>query len=264
MITVRSNDGTQIAFWRSGQGPALLLVHGATASHATTWKLVLSQLEQHFTVYAMDRRGRGGSGDAAAYDLQREAEDIVAVIESIGAPVNVLGHSYGGLCAIEAARLTDKIQRLVLYEAVPLNGADTYAPGMIERFEAMLDAGEIEPMLVAVYRDLVQMPPREIVLLRSQQEAWAVRLSNVRTLPREMRSEASYRFEPERFTKVHSPTILLVGEDSPPREHDNAAGVAAALPNANVTVLPGQQHAAMHTAPELFVRVVALALGASH
>ena len=262
MITVRSNDGTQIAVWRSGQGPPLLLVHGATASHSTTWRLVLPALEQHFTVYAMDRRGRGASGDAAAYDLKREAEDIVAVLESIGARVNVLGHSYGGLCAIEAARLTDKIQRLILYEAVPFNGADAYAPGMIERFEAMLDAEEFEALLVAVYRDLVEMPAHEIELLRSQKEAWAVRLSNVRTLPREMRSEASYVFKSERFTKMQSPTILLLGEDSPAREHYNAAGIAAALPNANVIVLPGQQHAAMHTAPELFVRVVAQALQA--
>ena len=256
MLTASSKDGTPIAFWRSGQGPPLLLVHGATASHLTTWRFALPELEQRFTVYAMDRRGRGRSGDAASYDLQREAEDVVAVIESIDGPVNVLGHSYGGLCAIEAARLTSKIRCLILYEAVPLIGAETYTPGMIERFEAMLAAGEVEPMLVAVYRDLVEMPGHEIELLRSQREAWAIRLSNVPSLPREMRSEAGYVFDAKRFAGVRTPVVLLLGEDSPAREHHNAAGVAAGLPNATVTLLPGQQHAAMHTAPGLFVRVV--------
>jgi hypothetical protein len=74
--TVTSPDGTRIAFWRSGQGPPLLLVHGATADHTTTWRLVLPELERRFTVYAMDRRGRGGSGDGTAYELRLEAEDV--------------------------------------------------------------------------------------------------------------------------------------------------------------------------------------------
>src|SRR5687767_1129250 len=111
MQTVESRDGTRIAFWRSGSGPPLLLVHGATADHTTTWRFVLQEFERRFTVYAMDRRGRGCSGDSAAYDLQREAEDVVAVIDSIGEPVHLLGHSYGGLCAIEAALLTRNVRR---------------------------------------------------------------------------------------------------------------------------------------------------------
>lgn len=123
MQTVISKDGTRIAFWRSGSGPPLLLVHGATADHTTTWRFVLPELEQHFAVYAMDRRARGSSGDTLPYDLQREAEDVVAVVESIGEPVNLLGHSYGGLCAIEAALLTENLRRLILYEGVPLRGS---------------------------------------------------------------------------------------------------------------------------------------------
>src|SRR5687768_3496627 len=94
--TITSRDGTRIAVWRSGNGPPLLLVHGATHDHTTAWRFVVPQLEWHFTVYAMDRRGRGGSGDSPAYELQREAEDVAAVIDSIDKPVNVLGHSYGG------------------------------------------------------------------------------------------------------------------------------------------------------------------------
>jgi len=256
MQMVASTDGTRIAFWQSGQGPPLLLVHGATADHTTTWRFVLEEFERRFTVYAMDRRGRGCSGDSAAYDLQREAEDVVAVIDSIGEPVHLLGHSYGGLCAIEAALLTRNVRRLILYEAVPLRGSDGYQPGVIDRLEAMLRGGDVEGMLVAMFRDLVGMPAEELELLRSQREAWAVRLGNAPTLPRELKAEERYIFSPGRFAGMRTPTLLLVGGDSPLREQLNARGVAEALPDARVAALPGQQHAAMYSAPEIFVREV--------
>lgn len=204
----------------------------------------------------MDRRGRGGSGDSASYALQREAEDITAIIDCIGEPVNLLGHSYGGLCAIEAALLTDKLRKLILYESVPLRGTDGYKPGIIDRLEALSVAGDVDGMLVALFRDLVEMPAEELELMRSQQEAWAVRMGNARTLPRELREEESYVFAPERFANMRTPTMLLVGGDSPQREQSNANGVAAALPDARVVSMPGQQHIAMYAAPEVFVREV--------
>ena len=256
MHRVDSRDGTRIAFWRSGSGPAVLLVHGATADHTTTWRYVRPELERRFTVYAMDRRGRGGSGDSSSYDLQREAEDVAAVAGSIGEPVGVVGHSYGALCAIEAALLTDNVRRLVLYEGVPLRGTELYAPGLIDHLGAMHAAGDMEAVLVAMYRDLVGMPPEEIELLRAQGDAWRVRLANVATLPRELRAEERYRFVPDRFRHMRASTLLVVGGDSHPRELANATGVAAALPDARVVTLEGQQHAAMYTAPDVFVREV--------
>jgi pimeloyl-ACP methyl ester carboxylesterase len=256
MHTVTSTDDTRIAFWRSGTGPPLLLIHGATADHTTTWRFVLPELERRFTVYAMDRRGRGGSGDSPAYDLQREAQDVAAVIDSIGEPVNVVGHSYGALCAIEAALLTANLHRLVLYEGVPLRGADLYRPGVTGRVQALLEARDTEGMLMVLFREVLEMPPEEIEAVRSQQDAWAVRLRNAPTLPRELRSEEEYVFTPERFGSMRTPTLLMVGGDSPARELENASGVAAALPDARVVALPGQQHAAMYAAPDIFVREV--------
>ena len=256
METIRSRDGTSIAFWPSGAGPPLVLVHGATADHTTTWRFVRPELERHFTIYAMDRRGRGGSGDSLSYDLQREAEDITAIVDSIGEPVNLIGHSYGGLCAIEAARLTRNLRRLILYEGVPLRGTDGYKPGVIARLEALLEAGDVEGMLVAVFRDLVEMPTEELELMRSQKDAWAVRLKNAVTLPREMRTEEGYVFTPERFAGMRTPTLLLAGAESPTRELENAKGVAAALPDARVVTMSGQQHIAVYAAPDVFVREV--------
>lgn len=256
MELVSSRDGTPIAVWRSGSGGPLLLVHGATADHSTTWRLVQPHFEQRFTVYAMDRRGRGRSGDSARYALQREAEDIAAVIEAIDAPVDVLGHSYGALCCLEAALLAPKLRRLVLYEGVPLRGEDAYAPGIIERLEGLVAAGDAEGALVAMYREIVRMPPAELEVMQSNLDAWAVRLRNVRTMPREARVEQHYRFESQRFTSLRVRTLLLVGAESPPSEMTSARAVAAGLPDAAVAVLPYQQHVAMHTAPDMFVREV--------
>ena len=90
MNTVRSADGTEIAFSRSGAGEPLVLVHGTTADRSR-WSRLLPRLESHFAVYAMDRRGRGESGDSAEYALEREFDDVAALIRSMGRPANVLG-----------------------------------------------------------------------------------------------------------------------------------------------------------------------------
>jgi pimeloyl-ACP methyl ester carboxylesterase len=201
----------------------------------------------------MDRRGRGGSGDGNAYDLQREAEDVAAVVDSLGEPVSVLGHSYGGLCAIEASLLTSRLHRLILYEGVPLRGSELYSPGVADRLDNMMKAGDLEGMLIALFRDVVEMEPDEIELLRSQREAWAVRLRNAPTMPRELRAEQGYEFDAARFERMRTPTLLVVGGASPTRELRNAQSVAEALPNARVVVLPDQGHAAMHSAPGAFV-----------
>jgi pimeloyl-ACP methyl ester carboxylesterase len=263
MHTVTSPDGTRIAYWRAGSGPALLLVHGATAHHSTTWRFVGPKLERQFTVYGMDRRGRGASGDADDYALQREAEDIAAVIEAIGEPVHLLGHSFGALCSLEAARLTNRVRRLILYEGVPLEGQEKRRSEALARLEALLRAGDLDRMLVEFYRDIADVPPDEIALLRSQQDAWAARMANARTVPREVAEVYRYVFDPDRFRNLKIPTLLLVGGDSPPIELEYANGVAALLPDATVVVLEGQQHLAMYTAPDLFVREVASFLRAS-
>ena len=260
MHTVTSADGTPIAFWRSGQGPPLLLVHGSTADHTTTWHFVLPLFERHFTVYLMDRRGRGGSGDSADYRLEREAEDIIAVLGAIGQPAHLLGHSYGALCALEAARLVTDVRSLVLYE-VPLRTGDERVLEAVNRMDALLAEGDREGALVTMLREVVDMPEREVELLRSQSEAWSARLGNAGTVPRELRAVEEYEFEPERFRDVSTPTVLMVGEESPRRELDHTSMVAAALPDACVVVLPEQQHVAMYTAPELFVDRVVAAVG---
>src|SRR5215207_530479 len=129
--TVTSKDGTTIAYWRSGEGPPLVLVHGTTADHSR-WTPVMTAFERRFTVCAIDRRGRGGSGDPDDYAIGREFEDVAAVVDSLGEPANLLGHSYGALCALEAALLTRNVRKLVLYEpGIHVAGAEIYPPGLL-------------------------------------------------------------------------------------------------------------------------------------
>jgi pimeloyl-ACP methyl ester carboxylesterase len=250
---VPSRDGTPIAVWRRGSGPPLLLVHGMVADHSTTWRQVLPELAERFTVHAMDRRGRGGSGDGSGYDLQREAEDVASVVDAIGEPVHVVGHSYGGLVAAEAALLSSNVERLVLYEGMILEGTDVVPPGLAARLQEMLDAGQLEGTLLHFLRDFVGMSETEIDLLRSGEEAWKIRIGNARTIPRELEAQERYVFPPRRFESMTAPTLLLVGSESPRREMEAAEAVAAELPDARISVMAGQEHIAMYTAPEVFI-----------
>jgi len=253
METVRSKDGTHIAYERSGVGPALVLVHGTTADH-TRWAPVLPMLEQTFTVYAVDRRGRGRSGDAADYSLEREYEDIAAVVSSIPGPANLLGHSYGALISLEAALRVANLSRLILYEPPIPAGVPIYPPGARARIQALFNAGDREGTLLAFYRDVVEIPEQHIAMLRKE-PAWAARVAAAHTIPREFADE-DYVFEPSRFKGLDVPTMLLQGESSPEHLKAGTAAVHAALPNSRIVVIPGQQHIAMSTAPELFVRLV--------
>jgi predicted esterase len=158
---VVSRDGTEIAYWTSGDGPPLVLVHGTTADH-TRWAPVLKYLEPIVTVHTMDRRGRGGSGDAAEYDVVREFEDVAAVVDAVaetsGSAVNLLGHSFGGFCAFGAAMLTSNIRKLVLYEGWPAPNPEAIPPALQERMDALLAEGERERVLEAFFREIVRMP----------------------------------------------------------------------------------------------------------
>jgi pimeloyl-ACP methyl ester carboxylesterase len=262
MEKVLSQDGTPIAYERTGAGSPLVLVHGTTADH-TRWTPVLPPLEEHFAVYAVDRRGRGGSGDAASYSIEREFEDVAAVVDSIGGPVDVLGHSYGALCSLEAAMRTMNVGRLVLYEPpLPVGFENVYPPEIVNKMEALLAAGDRDGVVMLMLRDVVRMPPHELALLRSV-PAWAGRVAAAHTIVREIQAaNGGYDFRPERFRSLMTPTLLLLGGDSPAFIRAATESLHGLLPNSRVVVMPDQQHTAMNTAPALFVREVLAFLAA--
>lgn len=252
MNTIRSRDGTAIAYARSGRGPPLVLVHGTSADH-TRWKPVLPQLEERFTVHAVDRRGRGESGDAARYAIEREFEDVAAVVDAIGEPAHLLGHSYGAVCSLEAALRTPSVRRLVLYEPPLPAEVERDPSGLVERLDAMLARGDREGVVATFFQEAVRTPPAELAALKSLPN-WPARLAAAHTIPRELR--AGYVFQPERFAPLRIPTLLLLGGDSPPRFRNAAERIRAAVATSRMAVMPGQQHAAMNTAPEMFLREV--------
>jgi len=175
------------------------------------------------------------------------------VIDSAAEDVNVLGHSLGGVCALEAALLTDRIRKLVLYEA-PI-GFVAPPPHVVQELEALLEAGERDELVAAFMRDVAGLPPDQIELMRSL-PAWQARIAAADTIPREERANREYAWDPDRFRELAVPTMYLQGGDSPEPFRLAGEALEAALPNCRVVVMPGQRHAAIDTGTELFVSEV--------
>lgn len=254
MEFISSKDGVPIACWHSGAGEPLLLVHGTSGDHFACMP-VLAALEQQFCVWTIDRRGRGRSGDRDDYALERESEDIAAVIDAIGGPVHLLGHSFGGLCALEAALLTPNIGSLILYEpSISLAGSG-WSSECDAHLQALLDSGNREGALLFFFREIVKSPPHELAALQAG-PSWPKRLAAAHTIHREFASISHYIFEPQRFAALEIPALLLLGGESPQRRHVIAEMLHRSLSGSQIAVLQGQQHSAMRTAPDLFVREV--------
>lgn len=258
MKSVRAADGTRIAYQRVGDGTPLVLVHGGLDDH-TTWAGLLPALSERFTVYALDRRGRGRSDatDAATYAIEREFEDVVAVVNAISEPAHLLGHSYGALCALEAALRTTNLRKLVLYEPpIPIPpGHAISPPGTVAKMEKLLEAGDRDGTALTFAREIARVSEDEITAVRSS-PAWQVVIAVAHTIVYEVRAVEGYVFDPGRFRSLTTPTLLLLGSESPPYLKAATEAVAAALPHSRLAILSGQGHLAMHTDPDLFLREV--------
>lgn len=248
--TVSSRDGTPIGLWRTGRGPSLLAVHGAGADH-TAWDGVVQLLAGSFTVFAMDRRGRGASGDASEYALEREVEDVVAAIDGLPGPVHLYGHSFGGTCAFEAALRTGNLASLALYEGGPKPPGLRITPDeVIAQLEQLIAAGRKDEAVSTFMLTAAGVTADELLVLR-RHPAWAGRVAAVHTIPRELRAINDYTPSTVNVSSLQTPTLLIAGEKTDSRLREMLEGLARALPNAQVAVLPGQRHAAHQTSPEL-------------
>jgi pimeloyl-ACP methyl ester carboxylesterase len=260
LTQVASPDGTMIAVFISGEGRPLIVVPGTTSDH-TTWRLVMPLLEPHVAVHAVDRRGRGASGDGADYSLALEYADVAAVANAAaaatGSPVDLLGHSYGGNVAFGAATLTTNIRKLVLYEGwpVPDIAHRTVPPEMLDHLDYLLAQGRPEHMLETFYRDIVKMSDEEISAIKKA-PSWPARVAAAHTVPRELRAFGAQAFDPAWAAKIPVPVLLLVGADSPDEIKANPEIVANALPDARIEVLEGEAHIAHLTDPQAFAETV--------
>lgn len=250
-----SVDGTSIGAWRSGTGPPLVLVHGTTSDHAR-WNVILPRLEARFTCFAVDRRGRGTSHDSATYSIEREFEDIAAVVDGIGGPVDLLGHSFGGLCAMEAALRARNLRRLILYEpAAFVPGAGVYGDEILERLDWLWATGDREGLTVSMLRDVAGLSQTTIDVLR-RQAYWRTRLAVAHTIPRELRADEEYRLDAGRLGGIQKRTLLLLGGNSPGFYQEGTRMLHEMIPDSRIHTFPGHDHAAMDTAPKMFTDAV--------
>ena len=254
METFLSTDGTPIAYTREGRGPSLVLVHGTNNDHSI-WAPVLPALRARFTVYAMDRRGRGRSGDGAAYALEREFEDVATLVDAVPGPVLLVGHSFGAICALGAALRTRNVGRLVLYEPplVPVHAVTS--PEFAGRLEELVRTQQRERALELFLREVARLSESQLRLLRAF-PTWSSWCAAAHTLPREVRAVEGHVLEEERLSRLDVPVLLLLGGDSPTFFASALESLRQVLPRGRVAVLPHQGHLAMSTAPALFVRQV--------
>ncbi|MCV2490044.1 alpha/beta hydrolase [Geodermatophilus sp. YIM 151500] len=254
---VTSSDGTRIGYWRSGSGPPLVMVHGGMADH-TTLARVVPLLESRLTVYAVDRRGRGASGDGRNHAIEREYDDIAAVVDAAardsGGTVALFGHSFGATCALGAVLRAPDVGRLILYEPA-FRGVFDYPAGLLDRITALVAAGRADEALAAAFLERVGVSAAELDALRAL-PSWTARIGSAATVPRELRLDATLAFDPAPYTTCTTPTRLLLGEASPAGQRSVVRSIASALPGGRIVVLPGQGHMAQATAPELVANAV--------
>ncbi|MGH2512338.1 MAG: alpha/beta fold hydrolase [Candidatus Limnocylindrales bacterium] len=267
--SVGSADGTAIAWFRedpaAGAGPpdasrpALVLVHGATADHSA-FRVVGPLLAASRRVLAIDRRGRGASGDRAPYAIEREYEDLARVVDwlahSSGGPVDVMGHSFGGRVGLGAARLTSNLRRLVVYEGAPAPaGQGFHDPALLARLDDLAASGDLEAVMVTFMTEVVRLPRPDLEAYR-RGPTWSIRVAAAATAIRELRAEAGPGASLDVLAEVHIPVLQIVGGASPDVFVAGTRELDARLANGRIAILAGQRHAAHHTAPTAFVAAV--------
>lgn len=259
---VSSPDGTSIAVFSAGGGPPLVLVHGTTGDHRT-WRVVAPELARRQALHAVDRRGRGESGDAPTYAIERELEDLAVVAEVIaaetGSPVDVLGHSLGGRIALGASLLTPAIRRIVAYESAPAATAPGRAPlrdDLLDRLQADLAAGDHEALLARFMSEATGMTPPELARFRAD-PVWPLRVAAAPTIVRELEAASgAAAVSMDALARVAVPVLQLVGSASPAAFRDGAAALDRRLADGYLVIIEGAGHGAHHSQPAAFVAAV--------
>jgi pimeloyl-ACP methyl ester carboxylesterase len=248
MNIVSSKDGTTIAYDRPGQGPALLLVNGAMATREDAAG-VAESLGQYFTVFAYDRRGRGNSGDTAPYAVEREIEDIDALITEAGGSAFVFGHSSGAILALDAARLLPptRLAKLALYEP-PLMVADNHPrlpEDYVTHLNELIAAGRRGEAVTYFMTTAIGMPAEAVAQIRNSPmwpklEALAptIAYDGAITIDTAIGSPLPLK----KWASIQIPTLVMSGGKSFPFMPEAARTLTEILPNAQYRHFPDQDH----------------------
>jgi pimeloyl-ACP methyl ester carboxylesterase len=256
-----SNDGTSIAYERAGTGPAAVILVGGGLDDGSENAPLVAELAGDFTVLNYARRGRGGSGDTSPYAVEREIEDLAALIAEAGGSAHVYGVSSGGALALEAAATGLAIDRIAVYE-VPYNLADDWPPRWAqyrEELDALL-AVDRRGEAVEHFMRLAETPETAIAQARNA-PFWPALEALAPTLAYDAACLGDGQPPTERLRTIRQPTLVATGGPHPPdaaewvRALEPAAdAIAAALPNAKRKTLEGQGHVAD---PKVVARLLA-------
>jgi len=238
MSSVQSADGTTIAVDRSGHGPALILVVGAFCDRSSPASLAAT-LGSAFTVYSYDRRGRGDSGDRPPYAVEREVEDLAAVVAAAGGPAFVFGHSSGAALALEAAAAGVPMTKVAAYEP-PYTGGDFPPAGFAAELAALAAGGQRGAAAEQFLRS-TGAPAEAVAGMRSS-PYWPRMESLAHTLPYDITLCNGGVVPADRLAGVQVPVLALAGGKSPEWARTAVEEIAAVTPDGRSQVLDGQDH----------------------
>ncbi|WP_274651019.1 alpha/beta fold hydrolase [Paenibacillus humicola] len=245
---VISKDGTTIAYDQLGEGPALILVDGALCYRASGPNGPLAaQLAGRFSVYAYDRRGRGESGDTKPYAVEREVEDIEALIERAGGSAYLYGISSGAALALEAANRLPSVRKLALYEApFIVDGSRSPVPDFyLEQMNGLVESGRYGDAIKYFMRKGIEIPSIFVAMMQLM-PAWPRMKSVAHTLPYDTMLTVSLQqgkpLPAGKWSAVTVPTLVAVGGKSPAWMRNAMQALAETLPNAGLRTISGQTH----------------------
>lgn len=253
-----SKDGTAIEYERSGQGPALVLVSAALADRMGTRKLATA-LSPQFTVINYDRRGRGGSGATPPYAVEREVEDVEALIGAAGGHASLFGSSSGAVLALEAAaRLGVRVDRVFLYEP-PFIVDGSHAPmepGLGREIAALVEGGRRDDAVERFFAKGMGLPGPAARMMRWFMPGWSSMTKIAHTAPYDLAvlagTQTGQALPAERWVGVKARVLVAVGSRSEPFFHSGARALAALLPGVEYRALEGRDHSAvLMAAPSL-------------
>jgi len=242
MQKVISQDGTSIAFEHLGNGPSLILVGGASTDRSENSSLAVL-LAQRFTVFNYDRRGRGESGDTAPYAVDREVEDIEAMINEAGGATFLVGFSSGAALALQAAAHSPLIQKLALFEPPFIVDDSQSRPptNLATRYDEMIAAGRRGDAVEYFMTKVVGLPA-EFADQARKAPWWLAQEAMAHTLAYDAAIMGDFSLPIELAASVTAPTLVIAGEASFPFMRVTAQALAGALPDGHALILEGQTH----------------------
>ena len=252
MDYVTSKDGTKIAFDRMGEGPPVILVSGGSVDRSSN-ATVAQLLAERFLVFNYDRRGRGPSGDTPPYAVQREIEDIEAVIDAAGGSAFLYGTSSGASLVLEAAASRLPITKAALWEPPYVLDPERRPPAdTAKTFEKLVSSGRRGDAVEFFMVNVVGMPAEFAAQSRTQ-PWWAATEALAHTLAYDATIMGDYSLPVDRAALVTAPTLVIAGEASFPFMRETAEALAKAIPNGETRMLEGQTH---DVAPEAIAPVL--------